>query len=40
MVELAVPRGGRLLLRFDVNPGRALGEITSRRSFSCASVEY
>ena len=39
MVELAVPRGGRLLLRFDVNPGRALREVTSRRSFSCADVD-
>ena len=38
MVELAVPRGGRLAVRFDVNPGRALGEVTGRRSFSCADV--
>jgi len=39
MVELTAPRGGRLLLHFDVNPGRALGEITSRRSYSCADVD-
>jgi hypothetical protein len=38
MVELAVQRGGRLVLRFDVNPGRALREITGRRSYSCADV--
>ena len=38
MVELAVPRGGLLRLRFDVQPGRALREVTGRRSFSCADV--
>jgi hypothetical protein len=39
MVELAVPRAGRLQLHFDVNPGRALGEVTSRRSVTCADVD-
>jgi hypothetical protein len=38
MVELAVPRGGKLVLRFDVNPGRALRQVTGGRSFSCADV--
>jgi hypothetical protein len=38
MVELAVPRGGKLVLRFDVNPGRAFRQVTGGRSFSCADV--
>ena len=38
MVELAVPRGGLLRLRFDVQPGRALREVAGRRSASCADV--
>jgi hypothetical protein len=40
MVELAVPRGGKFLLRFDVNPGSALRQVTGGRSFSCANVDY
>ena len=38
MVELVVPRGGLLRLRFDVQPGRALREVAGRRSSACADV--
>jgi len=39
MVELAIPRGGRVQVRFDVQPGQALREVTGRRSSACADVD-
>src|ERR671934_961836 len=38
MVELVVPRGGRVHIHFAVKPGRAFHEVTGRRSYSCADV--
>jgi hypothetical protein len=38
MVELVVPRGGRVNVHFAVKARRAFHEVTRRRSYSCADV--
>jgi hypothetical protein len=40
MVELVVPRGGRVQVHFDVKAGRAFRELTGRRSYSCAEALF